>query len=89
MCVVSLDVHGLEFRQRYGAERWDQVKLNDLAVVGSSPEIMVRVEGDRMTIRPLAGTRPRDDDVEALANWQIQVAQERIALTRAVPCRGS
>jgi anthranilate synthase component 1 len=30
-----------------------------LCLVGSSPEIMVRVEGDRVAIRPLAGTRPR------------------------------
>src|SRR5207302_8682813 len=28
-------------------------------LVGTSPEIMVRVEGDRVTVRPLAGTRPR------------------------------
>src|SRR5205085_5523936 len=31
----------------------------ELALVGSSPEIMVRVEVDRVTIRPLAGTRRR------------------------------
>ncbi len=31
----------------------------NLALVGSSPEIMVRVEGDKVTIRPLAGTRRR------------------------------
>ncbi len=29
------------------------------AVAGSSPEILVKVSGDRVTIRPLAGTRPR------------------------------
>src|SRR5205823_11091061 len=38
---------------------------------GSSPEIMVRVEGDRVTIRPLAGTRRRgrdeDEDVRLAA----------------------
>ncbi|HEX4555501.1 MAG TPA: chorismate-binding protein, partial [Xanthobacteraceae bacterium] len=31
----------------------------DFAVVGSSPEIMVRARGDTVTIRPIAGTRPR------------------------------
>jgi anthranilate synthase component 1 len=43
------------------------LKLGDLCLVGSSPEIMVRVEGDRVTLRPLAGTRPRgrDDDEDA------------------------
>ncbi|MBC7767862.1 MAG: anthranilate synthase component I [Phycisphaerales bacterium] len=29
------------------------------AVVGSSPEILVRLRGDTVTIRPIAGTRPR------------------------------
>ena len=28
-------------------------------VVGASPEILVRVKGDTVTIRPIAGTRPR------------------------------
>jgi anthranilate synthase component 1 len=32
------------------------------AVVGSSPEILVRLRDGRVTIRPLAGTRPRGKD---------------------------
>jgi anthranilate synthase component 1 len=31
----------------------------DFAVAGSSPEILVRVRGDTVTVRPIAGTRPR------------------------------
>lgn len=31
----------------------------DTAVVGSSPEALVRLEGRRATLRPIAGTRPR------------------------------
>jgi anthranilate synthase component 1 len=31
----------------------------DFAVAGSSPEILVRVRDDTVTIRPIAGTRPR------------------------------
>ncbi|WP_436641747.1 anthranilate synthase component I [Microbaculum sp. FT89] len=31
----------------------------DFAVVGSSPEILVRLREDKVTIRPIAGTRPR------------------------------
>ncbi len=38
-------------------------KLDDFDVVGSSPEILVRVENDRVTTRPLAGTRPRGASV--------------------------
>lgn len=33
----------------------------DFAVVGSSPEILVRLRGDTVTIRPIAGTRPRGE----------------------------
>ena len=33
--------------------------FGDFAVVGSSPEIQVRLRDDRVTIRPIAGTRPR------------------------------
>ena len=32
------------------------------AVVGSSPEILVRLRDDTVTIRPIAGTRPRGND---------------------------
>ncbi len=31
----------------------------DFAVAGSSPEILVKVAGDTVTIRPIAGTKPR------------------------------
>jgi anthranilate synthase component 1 len=43
------------------------VKAGPLCLVGSSPEIMVRVEGGKVTIRPLAGTRRRgkDEDEDA------------------------
>ncbi|MFT6582010.1 MAG: anthranilate synthase component I [Alphaproteobacteria bacterium] len=33
--------------------------FDDFAIVGSSPEILVRLRGDEVTIRPVAGTRPR------------------------------
>jgi anthranilate synthase component 1 len=36
--------------------------FGDFAVVGSSPEILVRVRGGKVTIRPLAGTRRRGKD---------------------------
>ena len=35
------------------------LKLDDLAVVGSSPEMLVKVQGRNAFYRPLAGTRPR------------------------------
>jgi anthranilate synthase component 1 len=33
--------------------------LDGLELVGSSPELLVRVAGGRVTVRPIAGTRPR------------------------------
>ena len=39
--------------------------FGDFAVAGSSPEILVRVKDGRVTIRPIAGTRPRGASVEA------------------------
>jgi len=33
--------------------------MGDHHVVGASPEILVRLEGDEVTVRPIAGTRPR------------------------------
>jgi len=38
------------------------LQLDDLALVGSSPEVLVRVEDSRVTVRPIAGTRPRARD---------------------------
>ena len=35
------------------------LRLGAHAVVGSSPEVLVRREGDRVEVRPIAGTRPR------------------------------
>ena len=48
------------------------VRMPEFSVVGASPELLVRVEGDRMTTHPIAGTRPRgatplEDDALALA----------------------
>jgi len=36
-----------------------QLNLGDFHVVGSSPEILVRLEDDTVTVRPIAGTRKR------------------------------
>jgi anthranilate synthase component I len=38
------------------------LNLGDFHVVGSSPEILVRYEDDKVTVRPIAGTRPRGKD---------------------------
>ena len=35
------------------------VRMPEFSVVGASPELLVQVEGDRITTHPIAGTRPR------------------------------
>ncbi len=50
------------------------------AVVGSSPEILVRLRDGRVTIRPIAGTRPRGNTPEqdrALAKELLEDPKER------------
>ncbi|NOY62593.1 MAG: anthranilate synthase component I [Gammaproteobacteria bacterium] len=38
------------------------MNLGDFHIVGSSPEILVRLEDGEVTVRPIAGTRPRGAD---------------------------
>ncbi len=38
--------------------------MGDHHVVGSSPEILARLEGELVTVRPIAGTRPRGKSAE-------------------------
>jgi anthranilate synthase component 1 len=41
------------------------LKMPDAAIVGSSPEMLVKIQGDEAAYRPIAGTRPRGaNDVE-------------------------
>ena len=41
------------------------LRLNDTVIAGASPEVMVRKEGRRVELRPIAGTRPRGAKAEA------------------------
>ncbi len=54
--------------------------FEDFHVVGASPEILVRLEGDKVTLRPVAGTRARGntpDEDEALASELLADPKER------------
>ena len=56
------------------------LELDDFALVGSSPEVLARVEDGRVTVRPIAGTRPRgstDEEDAALAKDLLADAKER------------
>lgn len=41
------------------------LKIGDQTLVGSSPEVMVRLTGSRVELRPIAGTRPRGASEQA------------------------
>ncbi|MEX1060222.1 MAG: chorismate-binding protein, partial [Methyloceanibacter sp.] len=56
------------------------LNFGGFAVVGSSPEILVRVRDGKVTIRPIAGTRPRGaspEEDKALAKELLADAKER------------
>ena len=38
--------------------------FTDFQIIGASPEILVRLRDDKITVRPIAGTRPRGKDVK-------------------------
>ncbi len=59
--------------------------FEDYHVVGASPEILVRLEGDRVTVRPIAGTRKRGATPEedaALAEELLADEKERAEHTQ-------
>lgn len=56
------------------------LKLGGQTLVGSSPEVMVRLTGNRVELRPIAGTRPRGKDDasdRALADELLSDEKER------------
>jgi len=56
------------------------LSFEDMILVGSSPETMVRLENNIATLRPIAGTRPRgknEQEDRSLANELLQDEKER------------
>ncbi len=56
------------------------LRCGDTTVVGASPEVMVRLEGDRIDLRPIAGTRRRgatEEEDRALAEELLADPKER------------
>jgi anthranilate synthase component I len=54
------------------------LRLNDVAVIGSSPEMLVKVQGREAFYRPIAGTRPRGrDEAEDLRLEKELLASEK------------
>jgi anthranilate synthase component 1 len=61
------------------------LELDDVTLVGTSPEVLVRVEEGKVAVRPIAGTRPRgstpEEDralAEDLGNDEKELAEHRM-----------
>ncbi|MBW1841894.1 MAG: chorismate-binding protein [Deltaproteobacteria bacterium] len=81
-CSPSPDLWTLYRAQRYinPSPYLFFLHLNDMALVGSSPETMVRLENRVATLRPIAGTRPRgksEQEDRSLADELLQDEKER------------
>ncbi len=82
VCEPAPDLWSLYRAQRYinPSPYLFFLHLDDTALVGSSPETMVRLENRIATLRPIAGTRPRgknEQEDRALANELLQDEKER------------
>jgi anthranilate synthase component I len=57
------------------------LRVGGLAVLGASPEVMVRLEGRELTVRPIAGTRPRgkEDRQDAELERELRADPKEIA----------
>ena len=50
--------------------------LDDFQIVGSSPEILVRLEDNTVTVRPIAGTRPRGKNESEDVAYEKELLQD-------------
>src|SRR5690606_20226509 len=52
------------------------LRTGERIVLGASPEVMARLEGRELTVRPIAGTRPRGTDETADAALARELAAD-------------
>ncbi|MBI5887959.1 MAG: anthranilate synthase component I [Deltaproteobacteria bacterium] len=52
------------------------LRLDDLTIAGSSPELLVRVDGDEVNVKPIAGTRKRGRDAEEDAELEAELLRD-------------
>jgi len=51
--------------------------FNDFQIIGSSPEILVRLRKGKITIRPIAGTRPRGSNIKKDRFYKKQLLNDK------------
>jgi len=52
------------------------LRFGQSTLVGASPEVMVKLEGGKVTVRPIAGTRPRGRDKEEDAELEEELLSD-------------
>ena len=52
------------------------LNMGDYTVVGSSPEILARLENNKVTVRPIAGTRPRGSSPESDKDYEADLLND-------------
>jgi len=52
------------------------LQARNFQVLGSSPEMLVRVSGHKLEYRPIAGTRPRSPDLEEDRRWEQELRED-------------
>jgi anthranilate synthase component 1 len=55
--------------------------FNDFQIIGSSPEILVRLRNNKITIRPIAGTRPRGHNIKKDMFYKKQLLNDKKELS--------
>jgi len=55
--------------------------FNDFQIIGSSPEILVRLRDNKITIRPIAGTRPRGSNSKKDLIYKKQLLNDKKELS--------
>ena len=55
--------------------------FNDFQIIGSSPEILVRLRNNKITVRPIAGTRPRGTNIKKDAYYKNQLLKDNKELS--------
>ena len=51
--------------------------FDDFQIIGSSPEILVRLRNDKITVRPIAGTRPRGSTKKLDESFKKQLMNDK------------
>jgi anthranilate synthase component 1 len=55
--------------------------FNDFQIIGASPEILVRLRDNKITVRPIAGTRPRGKTVKEDFFYELDLLKDKKELS--------